>query len=75
METRDYIEFREVDNPQELDTDIQVFFLGVHVHTIKNVDIRPGGHVYVEKEQCVRRAQQAVQHLWDLTEGPSGSGG
>jgi hypothetical protein len=34
-----------------------------------------GGHVYVEKEQCVRRAQQAVQHLWDLTEGPSGSGG
>jgi hypothetical protein len=69
METLDYMEFREVVNAAEVDADIRVFFLGIHVHTIKNVWTRPGGHVYTEKKQCVKRAQQAVQRLWGGAEG------
>jgi hypothetical protein len=69
MESNPYIEFREVPDRTGEDEDIQVYFLGVHVHTIKNTYTRPGGHVYVEKEQCVKRAEESVRRLWDLAEG------
>lgn len=67
MENNSYIEFREVSDDLK-DADLQVYFLGMHVHTIKNAWSRPGGHVYTEQEMCVKRAQRAVQRLWDQAE-------
>jgi hypothetical protein len=69
MKTSDYMEFREIENAGGTDADEQVYFLGRHVHTIKNTWTRPGGHVYTEREMCVVRAQQAVQLLWNQTGG------
>ena len=60
-----FIEFREI-NPDSDDPDIQVYFLGTLVQTIRHTGTRPGGHIYVEKEQAVKRAEQAAKHLWNL---------
>jgi hypothetical protein len=64
----DYMEFREVDASRGdyEDAHEEVYFLGVHVQTIRNTGTRPGGHVYVEREQAVKRAEKALKHLWNL---------
>jgi hypothetical protein len=66
--TDDYMEFREVTNAAQTNADIQVYFLGVLVHTIKDAWTRPGGYVYCEREAAVRQAQHAIQRLWDQVE-------
>jgi hypothetical protein len=70
METSDYeyMEFREVETKEGTDADLEVYFLGVRVGTIKDTWTRPGGAVYCEREACERRAQRAIQRLWDLVE-------
>lgn len=65
MDTRAYMEFREVENEDGTDANLEVYFLGTHVHTIRNAWTRPGGAAYSEKEQCVWRAQRAVKRLWN----------
>jgi hypothetical protein len=66
METRDYMEFREVENEAGTDAKILVFFMGVLVGTIRGAWTRSGGHVFSEREMYERRAQKAVLRLWDL---------
>lgn len=65
MDITSFIQFREVENADGTDADIEVWFFGVHVETIKNAWTRPGGHVYVEKEQCVARARRAIIREWE----------
>lgn len=65
METRDYMEFREIENAEGTDATVRVYFLGVLVHTIEHAWTRPGGEVYTEREVCVIRAQRTVQQSWD----------
>lgn len=65
MEISNYMEFREVENAACTDANVEIYFLGMKVHTIQNAWTRPGGAVYSEKERCVWRAQRAVKRIWD----------
>jgi hypothetical protein len=65
LKTQDFMEFREVENEAGTDADIQVYVLGTLVTTIKNAWTRPNGHVYCEKEACVRRVQNAIRLGWE----------
>lgn len=65
VENGPYLEFREAENESGTDADIHVYFLGAHVQTIKNAWTRPGGHVYCEKEDCLKRMRRAVQLGWE----------
>jgi hypothetical protein len=63
---RPFIEFREDETADDDRGRIEIYFLGVHVQTIRDVNNRPGGWNYTDKEQTTRRAEKAVKHLWNL---------